>query len=141
MKRFKIKNKKSGLDFVVEKDGELIMQPEYGKPARWLSGLEAEREGIENATQTKEVDGPMGKVTEYFFPAEYTITEEDMTGELALIKAKQDALKAKITTVKGLKSQPKNAVNRNVLIDVLWDLLTDDDTDSILEALKHKLKS
>lgn len=98
MKRVKItnyvKNEKFGADF--EDPTAWIAQEvannSWGLPDRWLpdsplNPLSDEEKA--KATDTRVVD----EVTEYFFPAEYTIEIEDITAQLEQEKANAEALK------------------------------------------------
>lgn len=78
MKRFKIKNTVTGLEFTVL-GNELALSPEFGRDVRWV------REGdedISGALETRQVDSPEGAYTEYKLPAEFSVVEENGTRKL-----------------------------------------------------------
>lgn len=98
MKRVKItnyvKNEKFGADF--EDPTAWIAQEvannSWGLPDRWLQDSPLNPLSDEEkakATDTRVVED----VTEYFFPAEYTIEIEDITAQLEQEKANAEALK------------------------------------------------
>lgn len=101
MKRFDITNKVNGMKFMVERETLEPMQPEWGQAERW--SFDAPEDGvildsrevvISPAMEGAEVvDAETGEVqpgfeipavtkTEFLLPAEYEITEVDVTEEL-----------------------------------------------------------
>lgn len=67
----------------------------WGLPDRWVQDSELSPLSDEektNATETREVEVMGEMVTEYFFPAEYSIEIEDITEEVEQQKANAEAL-------------------------------------------------
>lgn len=115
MKRFKIKNNKNGLEFQIEAES-LVMQPEHGKPERWVSGADASDEEKASALETREVIEMNEKLVEYRLPADYVIVEEDMAAEIAEKASKKEADKNQRDAIAALMS--KNMSNAELQLVV-----------------------
>lgn len=97
MKLFKI-TEKNGISITYQADIELDWTAlGHGLSERWLpdspmSPLSDEEKA--KATNTRVVDNGLGEqITEYFFPAEYTIEIEDITAQVEAEKAQIEAIK------------------------------------------------
>lgn len=112
MKRFKIKNKANGLQFI-QAGLELQMCPEYGQPQRWVNGSELTEEEKAQALESKVEQGPDGEsVTFYKLAAEFEIVEEDMTAEIAAKEADEEERRQARDFLKGLKKSDLNTVDK-----------------------------
>jgi hypothetical protein len=107
MKRFKISNK-NGLKFEIVAN-ELVMQPEHGKPERWVNEDGCSDDDKLAALESRPI--PESEKVEYRLPAEFVVVEEDMTAELA-DKVIADANQEQVRLfLKGLKKSDLTTID------------------------------
>lgn len=90
MKRFNIENLKTGLKFIVEGNVLPALQPEWGKPERWVRAEDCSQNDIDYSLESQEFEP--GNI-QYKLAAEYEIIEEDLTPNIQEQKWKDLRLK------------------------------------------------
>lgn len=127
MKRFLIHNQISKLSFAVEAEEMPPIQPEWGKPERWVYAEDLEREGLDQSkaisvdvqTDLDQPDEALRTRTRYKFAADYQVTIEDMTAEIEAKKAKKDAALARLAQIETYKGKTLKAADLLVIMPLM----------------------